>query len=148
MKKGFSFDQTSYSNDIICVFFVSNTQSFTLLKKEKIGKEIPHSKQDINYPAVLIGRLGINIAYQHLHVGSELMNFIKMWFIEPNNKTGCRYLVVDAYNTEIPIAFYKKNGFDFIFSTETQEMEYRNIKSDQPLRTRLMYYDLIRLVKN
>ena len=76
------------------------------------------------------------------------MNFIKMWFIEPNNKTGCRYLVVDAYNTEIPIAFYKKNGFDFIFSTETQEMEYRNIKSDQPLRTRLMYYDLIRLVKN
>ena len=71
-----------------------------------------------------------------------------MWFIEPNNKTGCRYLVVDAYNTEIPIAFYKKNGFDFIFSTETQEMEYRNIKSDQQLRTRLMYYDLIRLVKN
>ena len=149
--KSYCFCSTDNSNDIICAFTVSNSSIFTNRlpnsRKKKIGKEIPHSKQDINYPAVLIGRLGINIAYQHLHVGSELMNFIKMWFIEPNNKTGCRYLVVDAYNTEIPIAFYKKNGFDFIFSTETQEMEYRNIKSNQPLRPRLMYNDLIRLVK-
>ena len=52
------------------------------------------------------------------------MDFIKSWFVEPYNKTGCRYLVVDAYNEDVPVAFYKKNGFDFMFSTEEQEKSY------------------------
>ena len=69
--------------------------------------------------------------------------FIKSWFVEPYNKTGCRYLVVDAYNEDVPMAFYKKNGFDFMFSTEEQEKSYRGIVSDKPLKTRLMYFDLI-----
>ena len=71
------------------------------------------------------------------------MDFIKAWFVDPSNKTGCRYLVVDAYNEEIPIAFYKRNGFDFMFSTEEQEKKYRQIVSDSPLKTRLMFFDLI-----
>ena len=71
------------------------------------------------------------------------MDFIKSWFVEPYNKTGCRYLVVDAYNEDVPVAFYKKNGFDFMFSTEEQEKSYRGIVSDKPLKTRLMYFDLI-----
>ncbi len=71
------------------------------------------------------------------------MDFIKSWFIEPYNKTGCRYLVVDAYNEDVPVAFYKKNGFDFMFSTEEQEKSYRGIVSDHSLKTRLMYFDLI-----
>ena len=75
-------------------------------------------------------------------VGSVL-DFIKSWFVEPYNKTGCRYLVVDAYNEDVPVAFYKKNGFDFMFSTEEQEKSYRGIVSDKPLKTRLMYFDLI-----
>lgn len=43
----------------------------------------------------------------------------------------------------VPVAFYKKNGFDFMFSTEEQEKSYRGIVSDKPLKTRLMYFDLI-----
>ena len=39
--------------------------------------------------------------------------------------------------------FIKKNGFDFMFSTEEQEKSYRGIVSDKPLKTRLMYFDLI-----
>ena len=74
------------------------------------------------------------------------MDFIKAWFTEPRNKTGCRYLVVDAYNTEIPISYYKKNGFDFMFGSEEQEKEYRYIEDDEPLNTRLMYFDLIRIL--
>ena len=81
--------------------------------------------------------------FQHLHIGTEVMDFIKSWFVEPYNKTGCRYLVVDAYNEDVPVAFYKKNGFDFMFSTEEQEKSYRGIVSDKPLKTRLMYFDLI-----
>lgn len=75
------------------------------------------------------------------------MDFIKAWFTEPRNKTGCRYLVVDAYNTEVPISYYKKNGFEFMFSTEAQEREYRYIENDEPLKTRLMFYDLIRIIE-
>ena len=33
-------------------------------------------------------------------------------------------MVVDAYNEDVPVAFYKKNGFDFMFSTEEQEKSY------------------------
>ena len=45
------------------------------------------------------------------------------------------------------ISYYKKNGFDFMFSTEVQEREYRNIDDEEPLRTRLMFYDLIRIIE-
>ena len=41
------------------------------------------------------------------------MDFIKSWFVEPYNKTGCRYLVVDAYNEDVPVAFYNKNGYGY-----------------------------------
>ena len=33
--------------------------------------------------------------------------------------------------------------FDFMFSTEEQEKAYREIVSDMPLKTRLMFFDLI-----
>ncbi len=147
--KSYCFYSSDDSTDIICAFTVSNASIFTNRlpnsRKKKLGKGIPHAKQDLIYPAVLIGRLGVSIKYQRFHVGTELMDFIKVWFTEPKNKTGCRYLVVDAYNSEIPISYYKNNGFDFIFSTEEQEKEYRNIVEDSPLKTRLMYFDLIRI---
>ena len=107
--------------DIVCAFTVSNASIFTKYlpnaRKKKVGKHVPHIKQDLIYPAVLIGRLGISTKFQHLHIGTEVLDFIKSWFVEPYNKTGCRYLVVDAYNEDVPVAFYKKNGFDFMFST-------------------------------
>ena len=140
------------SIEIICAFTVSNASIFTNrlpnARKKKIGGEIPFVKRDLIYPAVLIGRLGVNAKYQHggERIGSYLLDFIKFWFTEPNNKTGCRYLVVDAYNTENPLTFYQKNGFKQLFSTEEQEKEYRNIKTSEPLSTRLMFFDLIRMV--
>lgn len=56
------------------------------------------------------------------------MTFIKSWFIDPNNKTGCRYVVVDSYNEEAPKEYYTKNGFDFVYSTEEQEAEKQEMK--------------------
>ena len=113
-----------------------------------MGEEVPSPKRDLIYPATLIGRLGVNVKFQHTgeHVGTCLLDFIKFWFTEPDNKTGCRYLVVDAYNTKIPLKFYQNNGFKPLFSTEEQEKEYRNISVDGPLTTRLMFFDLIRMV--
>ena len=123
---------------VLCAFTVSNASIFTMLlpnaRKKKVAKNVTYIKKDLIYPAVLIGRLGISTKFQQHHIGTELMNFIKSWFVDSTNKTGCRYLIVDAYNSDIPLAFYKKNGFDFIFSTEEQEKDYRKIVSDEPLR--------------
>lgn len=49
--------------------------------------------------------------------------------------------------TDDVIAFYKKNGFHSLFSTEEQEFLYTGGKKGQPvtLTTRLMYYDLLEM---
>ena len=75
------------------------------------------------------------------------MSFIKSWFVEPNNKTGCRFVLVDAYNDEIPLKFYKKNGFTEIFSSEDEERSFLEISGTEKLNTRLLYFDLIEIKK-
>ena len=51
--------------DVVCAFTVSNASIFTKYlsnaRKKKVGKHVPHIKQDLIYPAVLIGRLGIAV---------------------------------------------------------------------------------------
>ena len=71
------------------------------------------------------------------------MDFIKAWFIDPHNKTGCRFIIVDAYNETAPLSYYEKNDFTYMFSTETQEAKCTGKNSTEPLKTRLMYFDLI-----
>lgn len=136
---------------IVCAFTVSNdgidVNHVPNNRKKKINKDIPREKQMRRYPAVLIGRLGVNKDFKKMHIGTSLMNFIKSWFIDDNNKTGCRFLAVDAYNEPIPLSYYDKNEFKYIFSTEEQEKDALGIPMDKPLSTRLMYFDLI-LLKN
>jgi hypothetical protein len=71
------------------------------------------------------------------------MDFIKSWFIDPENKTGCRFVVVDSYNEDIPLAYYQRNSFEFLFSSPEQEKAYMGLPEDYALKTRLMYFDLI-----
>ncbi len=71
------------------------------------------------------------------------MDFLKSWFIDEDNKTGCRFLIVVSYNENGPMNYYKKNHFAPLFSTEAQEREYTGFSEKQVLRTRLLYFDLI-----
>jgi hypothetical protein len=57
------------------------------------------------------------------------LGFIKYLFVY-KNKTGCRFLLADAYNKPGILAFYKKNGFDFL------------TKTDEGKETRAMKFDL------
>lgn len=58
--------------------------------------------------------------------------------------TGCRFLIVDAYNTPNTIRFYQKNDFHFLIEDERLEAKYMGIGVGRlPLNTRLMYYDLL-----
>ena len=130
---------------IVCAFTLSNdsvrVDHLPNNRKKKINNAIPHEKQMRRYPAVLIGRLGVSKDFSGIGVGTELMAFIKRWFIHPNNKTGCRFLAVDSYNTEHTLKYYEKNGFNYLFSTEAQEAESSDLT--HPLKTRYMYYDHI-----
>ena len=150
MGKTYAFLEVDNPREIVCAFTVANASIFTThlpnARRKRIGKSVPQPKRDMIYPAVLIGRLGVNSGYMRRHIGTELMDSIKSWFIDDENKTGCRYLVVDAYNEATPLEYYRKNGFDFMFSTEEQEREYRSISGDGPLHTRLMFFDLMQIV--
>lgn len=142
----FTVDDTK---EVATAFTISNDSIKASLlpnaRRKKVSERIPRAKQVKSYPAVLIGRLGVSSTMKRKGIGTELMNFIKAWFIRADNKTGCRFVVVDAYNEDEPIEYYKSNGFGFLFTTEEQEKAYTGITDPGKLRTRLMYFDLILL---
>lgn len=145
--KSYCFLLDENPQEIVCAFTISNdsikTNFLPNSRKKKVNKEIPRAKQFRSYPAVLIGRLGVSDKFKKNGIGRELMDFIKSWFIDAENKTGCRFVVVDSYNEEIPLAYYQRNDFEFLFSSEEQEKEYMDLPKDYALKTRLMYFDLI-----
>lgn len=132
---------------IVCAFTLSNdsikVDQLPNSRKKKINSSMPREKQMRRYPAALIGRLGVNIDYAGKGIGSELLDFLKKWFVQADNKTGCRYLIVDAYNMPSVLQYYQRNNFCFLFSTEEQEAT--NSYMQLPLKTRYMYYDLIQV---
>jgi GNAT superfamily N-acetyltransferase len=149
MGKSYCFTLDSEPRKIVCSFTISNDSIKTSIlpnaRKKKVLKNIPSQKRFKSYPAVLIGRLGVSKEFAALGIGTELINFIKSWFIESENKTGCRFIIVDSYNTTEALNFYQKNGFDFLFSSEEQEKISTDGGHELQLKTRLMYFDLIRL---
>lgn len=133
---------------IVCAFTISNDSiRLPLLSpssKRRINRCIPYAKHRNSYPALLIGRLGVNKDFSRRQIGTQLMNFIKAWFINKNNKTGCRFITVDAYNTDRALNYYRKNHFKHIFSTE--EDEKNALQTREQLYTRALYFDLIDVI--
>ena len=136
---------------VVCAFILANAgvrvSDLPNARRKKIEAGIPHVKALKNYPAVLVARLGVSSEFRSKHIGSDVLDFIKLWFIAPLNKTGCRFVIVDAYNTPSTMAFYEQNGFITVFSTEQQEKDYRHITSETSLSTRLMFYDLMSMIE-
>jgi len=134
---------------VVCAFTIANDSIKTIhipaSRKNKINRAIPNEKRKKTYPAVLIARLGVNVTFKNKNIGSELVSFIKSWFVEPDNKTGCRFVLVDAYNDDIPLKFYKKNGFIEMFINEDEEKSFFAISGTEKLNTRLLYFDLIEI---
>lgn len=151
--KSYCFTLDENPKEIVCAFTVSNdsikVNDLPGSRKRKVTSRIPREKHFRSYPAVLIGRLGVNNLHkgkhEGKHVSKELMDFIKSWFIDPFNKTGCRFLVVDAYNDGIATSYYQTNDFEYVFSSEDQEKEYYNKGPEEMLNSRLMLFDLILL---
>lgn len=120
--------------EIVAFFSVANDN----LRNEGFEKNIwkkftkakfEHPKRRRNYPSVLLGRLGVSKKYKGDGVGTQILNFVKGWF-RFANKTGCRFILVDAYNEEKVLKFYTKNGFLPL------------LERDEKDKTRFMLFDL------
>ena len=93
----------SLSNDRISI-----SDFDTKTKYNRFSRRFNNHKRLKSYPAVKIGRLGVSVSMRGMSVGSFLIDFIKRYFIA-DNKTGCRFITVDAYAAAVP--FYLRNGF-------------------------------------
>ncbi len=126
------------ANDSVKAQFIAHSA------RNRLQRSITNAKRGINYPAVLIGRLGVSAHYRGkgLNIGSQILDFIKGWFRTSDNKTGCRFIVVDAYNNEGTVRFYEKNGFRLLYKTEAEERTFLGLTDDEPLETRFMFFDL------
>jgi len=116
----------SLANDRIAIKDFPSNNEFNKFRRHRFVNE----KRLTNYPAVKLCRFAISESAKGQHLGSILLDFMKRYFIS-DNKTGCRFLTVDAYRSAE--TFYLKNGFLYLSSGDT----------DRP--TRLMFYDLINL---
>lgn len=115
--------------------------------KRHLHKNIAYNKQGRTYPAVLIGRIAVSKEFQgkDYRVGTQMMDFIKKWFMAYDNKTGCRYVLVDAVNTTHTLAYYERNGFKPLFRREEDEKDFYHVEKDEDLKTRMYYFDLLLL---
>ncbi len=98
----------------------------------RLSREIPNIKRRKSQPAVKIGRLAVSSDYQGKGWGEKIISFLKQWFTE-KNKTGCRYITVDALASKV--GFYKKYGFNILVTPEEGD------------ETVLMYYDLKKFIQ-
>lgn len=113
----------SLANDRISLTDFKDKTEFNRFRKHRFVNE----KRLRSYPAAKICRLGVDKQVKGIGMGTFLLAFIQSYFII-NNKTGCRFLTVDAYADAVP--FYLKNGFEPL------------TPDDENSLTRLLYFDL------
>lgn len=140
-------DAKLYAKGLLAVTYIleedANTVAFFSLSNDRISlseadkatwrrirSTFPHRKHRSDYPAVKIGRLGVNLQAQHRHIGTGILDFVKYSFIT-NNRTGCCFVTVDALHSAVP--FYISNGF-------------RKLRALNDGETVPMYYDLHQLL--
>ncbi len=88
-------------------------------------------KRQKTYPAIKIGRIGIDKNFSRMGIGTKIINVVVGTARIYSKNVGCRYICVDAYNQPEVIAFYENNNFKKIKS---------KIKEG---KTVLMYRDII-----
>lgn len=80
--KNYCFTLADESEKIVASFTLSNDSIKKLpnSRKKKVEKNIPYEKHYSSYPAVMIGRLGVDKQFQGLHIGTEVLDFSRHGF--------------------------------------------------------------------
>lgn len=158
MGKSYCFRMKDSIETIVACFTVSNDSiriyDLPNSRRNAMWGITHREKMLTRYPGVLVGRLAVASQFSGKGIGSEIIDFIKMWFLDDANKTGCRFAIVDAKNELNVLRFYEKNGFKSLFPQEIDEDLYTRPPRDEndkkermlnprKLRTRLMFCDLL-----
>lgn len=93
---------------------------------------VTHPKRHLkSFPALKIGRLGINKDFKGKGLGKLIVNNIINETLELNEKQACKLITVDAYNKSL--IFYERLNFEYLTESDKEE------------ETRQMYLDLTSL---
>ncbi|SDE84012.1 hypothetical protein SAMN05216464_1104 [Mucilaginibacter pineti] len=122
----------SISND--CLNDLGDTKGYSNTIWNRLHRliKIPNEKRIRQYPSIKIGRLGVHTDLHGSGIAYEMMDFIKGWVII-DHKPAVRLLILDAINEEKQQKYYNRNGFKFLLDSDTSS------------KTRIMYYDLLKL---
>ncbi len=158
MGKSYCFRLKDDMQTIVACFTVSNDSiriyDLPSSRRNAMWNLTNREKMLTRYPGVLIGRLAVAEGFGCKGIGSDILRFIKKWFTEEDNKTACRFAIVDAKNEPEVLHFYEKNDFKPLFPREIDEDIYTKPPKDdterterlqhpRKLRTRLMFCDLL-----
>ena len=158
MGKSYCFRMKDDTQTIVACFTVSNDSiriyDLPSSRRNAMWGITNREKMLTRYPGVLVGRLAVASQFSGKGIGSEVLDFIRMWFLDESNKTGCRFAIVDAKNEPEVLHFYEHNGFKALFPREIDEDFYtkppkddeereERMKNPRKLRTRLMFSDLL-----
>lgn len=147
LSRSFCFINKENLDDVVCAYCLSNDSvnltGLPLEIKKRFQNKFPQGKGLTSYPAIKIGRLGVQKKYSDggAHVGSQLLDYIKFKCLEYGVNSACRYLVVDSYNKDENLNFYKRNGFEFLME-EDDEKRVNGLGMKEKLETRFMVFDL------
>src|SRR5258708_6922034 len=85
-----------------------HTLLFALVKQEEIPRDTPLIKRNI--PVILLGQLGVDMAFQGRGYGALLLMDAQARVHEISRKTGVRAMMLDA-RTERLAQWYERHGF-------------------------------------
>jgi GNAT superfamily N-acetyltransferase len=114
------------------VGFITLSSDAIILKTKEKKKLIPFHRDILQFPALKIGRLGVQNGIQRGGVGKALLEYtIGVAFrMNIDLNIGCRFLTVDAYPKSV--SWYVERGFVF------------NLAGQSERKNRSMRYDLFR----
>ena len=107
------------SEQLIGAYSVANDK---IEKTNKISRPIPNDKRMPYYPAVKLARFGIQTPFQSQGYGRQILDSIALSFADYHNKTGCRFLTLDAISSAKK--FYEKYEFKEILQYSTNNKSF------------------------
>ncbi|MGI0021635.1 MAG: GNAT family N-acetyltransferase [Nitrososphaeraceae archaeon] len=95
-------------NDKAIAYFTVSMSAIEIQKLDKL-KEKVKGTTPTRYPAMLLGRMGVDKNHRGKQVGSSICKFCRGLAIFIGNRVACRYIILQTTQDKIP--FYRKCGF-------------------------------------
>ena len=107
------------SQELIGAYSVANDK---IERTNKINRPIPNDKRMPYYPAVKLARFAFQADAQGKGYGKAILDYITLSFSNLDNKTGCRFITLDAIATAK--SFYAKHEFKEILQYSSNKKSF------------------------